>query len=220
MSPRSNFLKELDQLSQSLREMTNSVEETYAALFAALEQRNEEEIIRIAASQKTFGNMQRTIESQCLSLIIRQQPIAGDLRVVTATLKMVTDIDRIGDHVADMAESLLRLKMIDLSVYSSKLSEMIRSAGDMLHNAIDAFFNRDADAAKKVIASDDLVDDLFNMVKDDIITLLRNESKDVDECIDILMIAKYLEKIGDHAENIGEWEIFRETGNIDDIRLL
>lgn len=220
MSPRTNFIEELNQLSRSLREMTDSVEKTYAALFAAQEQQDQGEIERIAASEKKFGNMQRTIESRCLSLITRQQPIAGDLRVVTATLKVVTDIDRIGDHVTDMAESILRLQLADLAVYSAHLPAMIKSAGEMLHAAIEAFFGRDRDAAAKVIAEDDFVDDLFNKVKDDLITLLRNESKDADECVDVLMIAKYLEKIGDHAENIGEWEIFQETGNINDIRLL
>lgn len=220
MSPRTNFLRELKELSKSLKEMVESVEETYERLFTSLRDKNEDEVSEIAASEKMFGDMQRAIESQCLFLITKQQPIACDLRVVTATLKVVTDIERVGDHVADMAELVLRLNMAELSSYSHHLPTMIEAAKVMLHDAVEAFFGRNIEAAEKVIASDDVVDNLFNKVKEDLIAFLKNEGKDADECIDILMLAKYLEKIGDHAENIGHWEIFQETGNMKDVRLL
>ncbi len=220
MSPRTNFIKELKELSINLKEMAGSVEETYERLFASLRNKNEDEVNEIAASEKMFGDMQRAIESQCLFLITKQQPVASDLRVVTATLKVVTDIERIGDHVADMAELVLRLNMADLASYSPHLPAMIEAAKAMLHDATEAFFNRNIESAEKVIAADDIVDELFNKVKLDLITFLKNEGKDEDGCIDILMLSKYLEKIGDHAENIGHWEIFQETGNMKDVRLL
>ncbi len=220
MSPRTIFIKEMKELSKNLKEMAGSVEETYERLFASLTDKNEEEVNEIAASEKMFGDMQRAIESQCLFLITKQQPIASDLRVVTATLKVVTDIERIGDHVVDMAELVLRLNMADLASYSGHLPTMIDAAKSMLHDAVEAFFGRDIKAAAIVVAADDVVDELFNKVKQDLLTFLKNEGKDEDECIDILMLAKYLEKIGDHAENIGHWEIFQETGNMKDARLL
>ncbi len=220
MSPRTNFQRELEQLSDSLREMADSVEENYEKLFAALEDKNKEEVMEIAGSEKVFGDMQRAIESQCLFLITKQQPIASDLRVVTANLKVVTDIERVGDHVVDMAELILRLNMTDLSAYSRHLEPMIREAKKMVHDAVEAFIGRNMEAAEEVIAEDDIVDELFNKVKEDLIVLLKNEGKDADECIDIIMLTKYLEKIGDHAVNIGEWEIFQETGNMKDVRLL
>ena len=140
--------------------------------------------------------------------------------MVTASLKVVTDIERVGDHVADMAELLLRLNMKELSGYSAHLLPMIDAAKEMILTAVSAFVDRDQEAAQEVIRKDDEVDELFNQVKTDVIESLKKEAGDVDELTDILMIAKYLEKIGDHAVNIGEWEIFQETGNIRDMRLL
>lgn len=220
MSPRISFQAELAQLTESLAEMAASVERTFAKLFQAHQQQNQSLIREIAASEKMFGDMQRSIESQCLFLITKQQPLAGDLRIVTASLKVVTDIERVGDHVTDMAELLLRLKAKELETYSGHLPPMIQKTQEMLHEATQAFFRRDPKTAQQVVETDDIIDDLFNKVKGDSILCLRTGSQDADECIDFLMLAKYLEKIGDHAENIGEWEIFQETGNMRDVRLL
>ena len=127
---------------------------------------------------------------------------------------------RVGDHVADIAELLIRMDMKELSVYSVHLNPMIGETRDMLRMAVDAFTGRNKEEAQEVIQKDDVVDELFNAVKNDVIESLKKETRDADECVDILMIAKYLEKIGDHAVNICEWEIFKETGNISDMRLL
>ena len=140
--------------------------------------------------------------------------------MVTASLKVVTDIERVGDHVSDMAELLLRLNMKDLSLYSVHVKTMILATKEMIHNAVNAFVERDMESARELIKSDDVVDECFNKVKKDLIESLKKEVKDADECVDVLMLAKYLEKIGDHAVNICEWEIFQETGNISDMRLL
>lgn len=220
MSPRATFENELSLLRQNVTDMATKVEESYGELFEALENQDEETIVRLMKSDKEVNKRQREIESQCLFLITKQQPIVGDLRMVTASLKVVTDIERVGDHVSDMAEILLRLKMKDLSLYSVHLETMILATKEMVHNAVEAFVNRDMEGAKAVIKADDVVDECFNKVKKDIVESLKKEVKDTDECIDVLMLAKYLEKIGDHAVNIGEWEIFQETGNISDMRLL
>ena len=122
--------------------------------------------------------------------------------------------------MADIAELLIRMDMKELSAYSAHLNPMIRETRDMLRMAVDAFTGRNKEEAQEVIQKDDVVDELFNAVKNDVIESLKKETRDADESVDILMIAKYLEKIGDHAVNICEWEIFKETGNISDMRLL
>lgn len=220
MSPRITLENELMELHENVTNMAKKVEKNYEQLFEALAKRDEQKITGIKEVDKEINQCQREIESKCLLLITRQQPVIGDLRVVTACLKIVTDIERVGDHVADMAELLLRMEMRDLSIYSDHLLPMIRAAKEMMYMAVAAFVSRDKDAAVKVIKRDDVVDDLFNKVKNDLIEILKKEAKDADDCIDVLMIAKYLEKIGDHAVNICEWELFQETGNIRDMRLL
>lgn len=220
MSPRTTFENELRLLRENVTDMARRVEENYESLFEAFENQRKEEVIRIKHIDKEIGKRQREIESRCLFLITKQQPIVGDLRVVTASLKAVTDIERVGDHVSDMAELILRLEMKDVDQYTVHLWPMIRAAREMLYMAVKAFSDRNVQAARDVIKGDDAVDNLFNKVKEDLIDTLKKELKDADDCVDILMLAKYLEKIGDHAVNIGEWEIFQETGNISDIRLL
>ena len=203
-----------------MAQMARKVEESYDELFKALAEQDENKIMELKKNDKAVSKRQREIESQCLFLITKQQPIVGDLRVVTASLKVVTDIERVGDHVSDMADLLLRLQMKDLSLFSVHVETMIMATREMLHEAVEMFIARDMEAAKRVIREDDIIDECFNKVKYDLIDSLKREVKDADECIDVLMLAKYLEKIGDHAVNIGEWEIFQETGNISDMRLL
>jgi len=220
MSPRFIYEEELDKLSESLELMCAQVEHYYDRLFEASENQDEETIKKIIKNDSVINDMERDIESKCLMLITKQQPLAGDLRLVSSALKVVTDLEREGDHVADMAELLLRLHMTDLSRYSIHLPQMIIDTKNMLHESVDAFINRNCDAAKKVIMEDEIIDTFFNKVKDDLISHIRSNSHDVDECVDVLMLAKYLEKMGDHAVNIGDWTIFRETGNLQDKRLL
>lgn len=220
MSPRALFEKQLSQLHKDVEKMGLAVEKNYDTLFDALADKNEDDIVLIMRNDRIINDMQRGIEAACLSLITKQQPVARDLRLVTASLKVVTDIERIGDHCSDMAELFIRLEMKDLCSYSSHIKEMIEETKKLEHAAVDAFVNRDVSAAQKVIDGDDVVDELFNKVKEDLVEHLRKETANADECIDVLMIAKYLEKIGDHAVNIGEWEIFQETGTIADVRLL
>ena len=220
MSPRIIFDNELKLLRENVAQMARKVEESYDELFKALAEQDENKIMELKKNDKAVSKRQREIESQCLFLITKQQPIVGDLRVVTASLKVVTDIERVGDHVSDMADLLLRLQMKDLSLFSVHVETMIMATREMLHEAVEMFIARDMEAAKRVIREDDIIDECFNKVKYDLIDSLKREVKDADECIDVLMLAKYLEKNCDHAVNIGEWEIFQETGNISDMRLL
>ena len=182
MSPRITFENELKVLRGNVSEMAQKVEESYVTLFEALESQSEEVIVKLKNNSKAFSKRQREIESQCLFLITKQQPIVGDLRVVTASLKVVTDIERVGDHVSDMAELLLRLKMKDLSLYSVHVKTMILATREMIHNAVEAFVERDMEGAREVIKSDDVVDECFNKVKKDLIESLKKEVKDADGC--------------------------------------
>lgn len=214
MSPRSTFEHELQELQEKIEEMSHMVEGSYRNLFEALAVKDEAAIAIIQKSDLTINDMKRQIETQCLKLITKQQPVAGDLRIVSSVLKTVTDIERVGDHVSDIAELLLRINMNKLSHYSIHLEGMVEATKELFMNAVDAFVNNNEEASHKVIAGDDVIDSLFNKVKNDIIEGLKSEMKNADEYIDIMMITKYLEKIGDHAVNVAKWQIFRVTGVI------
>lgn len=220
MTVRKTFIRELTELDKSLREMGRFVEDSIDRLVEVMEKQDRQQALIIIKSDRDVNDMERGIEAKCLSLITRQQPVAGDLRIVSAALKAVTDLERIGNHAADIAGLLTRCGRRDFSQISPHLPAMTRVAKDMVHNGINAFADRSLPDAKAVITGDDVVDELFNRVKYDIVMNLKTEKADVDSCIDLLMIVKYLEKIGDHAVNIAEWEIFRETGVMENVRLL
>lgn len=219
MSPRLLFEEELEELKRSVSDMGEQIEKVYDRLFEVLKERDREALEAIVTNDRVINDMQRSIEAKCLTLLTKQQPVARDLRTVSAALKVVTDIERVGDHVSDMAELFLRLDMQNVEDFSASLPQMIEAAKRSVGEAIEAFVDMNMEAAKDVIAFDDVIDDLFNKVKEELIGDLRGGKKDPDDCVDVLMIAKYLEKIGDHAVNIGEWAIFRETGDIDDVRI-
>lgn len=211
---------ELQELNKDLKEMAHMVVTAIEQTFIAFEDQNfalAEEIIK---GDRTVNDMERAIESRCLSLILRQQPVAGDLRQVSTALKVVTDLERIGDHASDIAELILRLKSDHAYHIVKHLPVMAACAQNMVHNAIDAFIERDMDAAVQIIKKDDEVDDLFNQVKNEVIELLKASPDQADQAIDLLMIAKYLERIGDHAVNVCEWTQFSKTGALKNVRIM
>lgn len=220
MTTRTIFEQELTSLRDDLKKMCFLVEGVYEKLFSAMQIGDRSTILDISEQDHQVRDMEKQIESRCLSLLTRQQPLARDLRMVSASLKVVTDIRRVGDHVVDMAELILRMDGKDFGAYSKHLDEMVKETKEMFHDSVSAFLKRSKDEAQRVIDTDDTIDDLFNIVKEELIEHLKQGTADPDNCIDILMIAKYLEKIGDHAVNVGEWEIFQETGNLSNTRLL
>lgn len=220
MTVRTIYMEELKALRMSLEEMGEAVEESFDKLLTAVNSRDEDLEMQIIRGDRVINDMERNIESRCLSLITRQQPIAGDLRMISAALKVVTDIERIGDQTADIAELMIRLKDCDLDAYSRHITGMLEVTKEIVHDAVHAFASRDSKAANEVIRHDDVVDELFAKVKDDLVRMMQEGVPNMDACIDVLMIAKYLERIGDHAVNIAEWEIFQESGSIHDIRLI
>ena len=220
MSPRTVFEQQLEELHEEVKRMGMTVECNYDDLFSSIKSHDDETVHRIQKSGNGIHEMQRNIEAMCLSLIMRQQPVARDLRIITASLKVVTDIARIGDICSDMSELLLRTDLAPLEHFSEHLETMADITRRQEHDAVNAFTGRSLDQAMKVISGDDEVDSLFNLVKEDLVVSIKNEKLSGDDCIDGLMLAKYLEKVGDHAVNIGQWEIFQETGNMNDHRLL
>lgn len=220
MTPRITFEHELEELKINLEEMGQHVESIYDRLFLAIGAGDKNAIRNIMKDDRVINDMEKHIEARCLTLITKQQPVARDLRVVSAALKVVTDLERVGDQVTDIAEITLRFDDSDVFRYSVHLATMADATKEQLHQAVEAFINRDMESATELIAGDDVIDDLFNKVKSDVINYLRTGKWPADECIDLLMIAKYLEKIGDHAVNIADWECFQETGNIHNTRLL
>lgn len=220
MSPRTNFENELALLHENLEEMGMLVENNLDQLFEANESKDRETMETLHKNDRIVNDMERHIESKCLTLITKQQPVARDLRFISAALKVVTDIERAGDQIADVAELFLRLDLTDLNRYSGHFDQMIKATRSMIHESVDAFINKDMAASRKVIRDDDMVDDLFNKVKEDVINDVKENKISPDECADTLMLAKHLEKIADYAVNIGEWAVFQETGNIENIRIL
>ena len=182
---------------------------------------SKEDILKtLLNTDHTMVDMQRSIEAMCLSLLTRQQPVARDMRLVSAALKVVPDIERIGDHVADIVELYLRMgNMNPEGKQEHLLLEMMEEAKEMIHNSVEAFVEGDEANARKVVEHDDMVDDLFNEVKTEMMQAIREQNLDADRVVDYLMMAKYLEKVGDHAVNIAQWAIFRMTGDMEGVKL-
>lgn len=221
MTTRINYQKELESLDKALETMADMVENNIEKSLAAFEKRNVELAKELVHGDRDVDDMQRSIEARCLSLMLHQQPVvARDLRMISSALKIVTDLERIGDHAQDIAELVLRISDAKVVEDVGHIIEMAAKAKAMMKNAIYAYTTRDIKLACATVEADDQVDELFNEVKEEISELLKEGREPVDDCVDILMIAKYLERIGDHAVNICEWTEFNETGNVKNIRLL
>ncbi|MDD3173572.1 MAG: phosphate signaling complex protein PhoU [Herbinix sp.] len=220
MTARLSFEHELQLLKDNLMEMGQLIEAAIEKTLEAFETQNETIANEIILGDRNINDIEKTIESRCLSLILKQQPVARDLRIVTAALKVVTDMERIGDHAADIAEMIIRERREPIFNLVKHIPEMGRAAKEMVHDAVVAFTSLNMDDARKIVSRDDIVDDLFDKVKEEVASLLRTSNEHVDQCVDILMIAKYFERIGDHAVNICEWAEFHETGSVNNIRIL
>ena len=209
------FEQELEQLKEKVSEMAEQAEIGYDKLSIAIKKNDREVLTQLLSSDGQSKEMLRSIEAQCLALMTKQQPVARDLRLVSAALKIVTDLERIGDHVSDMAELFLRRNSVfGEEENDSLLEEMFATACAMVRDSVEAFGNGDEETAREVIERDDIVDNLFNQVKSAMMEAIQKQSMDADKVVDNLMIAKYLEKVGDHAVNIAEWAVFQITGKI------
>ena len=208
---RDAFLKQLEELHKMLAEMGNLCESMIDGAYEALMNMDREQAAKILAADANVDLKERDIESKCLKLLLEQQPVASDLRTISSTLKMITDLERIGDQASDIVENA---RYIQGNTYESNLHirDMAEATMKMVTDSIDSFVKRDLELARKTMKEDDVVDELFNKVKTELIGLIGEDSSKGEMCLDLLMIAKYFERIGDHATNIAEWVEYSITG--------
>lgn len=211
MMLRSKFDEQLNVLNNDLIEMGSLCEKAIGLSIKALTERNKKNAEDARAVSGEIDEKEREIENMCLKLLLQQQPVARDLRVISSALKMVTDMERIGDQAEDIAEIVMTAN-IYANEEAHTIREMAEAAAKMVTDSIDAFVNKDIELAKKVIAYDDVVDDCFDKTKSILIEYFSKPETDGEYALDLLMIAKYFERIGDHAVNIAEWVIFSITG--------
>ena len=208
---RSRFDEQLTRLNAEIIDMGTLIEHAIEESVQALSSRDVVRARKVIALDRDEDQKEREVENQCLKLLLQQQPVARDLRFISAALKMITDMERIGDQAADVAEIVTMLDGGHEGEFT-QIQEMGGETIKMVRGAIDAFVRRDLTLAEWVIAMDDKVDGLFVAAKDALIELLRRDTNAGVLALDLLMIAKYLERIGDHAVNIAEWVVFAITG--------
>ena len=209
---RNKFDQQLDTLHSMMIEMGSMIEKAITLAIHALVKQDEAMAKQAIAFDHEIDQMEKDIEALCLRLLLQQQPVAKDLRVISAALKMITDMERIGDQAADISE--IALFLIG-ETYIKKLEHiplMATATAKMVTDSIKAYVNMDMELAQQVINDDDIVDDLFDNVRNDLIDLIRADAANGPQAMDFIMIAKYFERIGDHATNIAEWVVFCITG--------
>ena len=211
MIMRNRFDEQLFELNREIIEMGAMCEEAIASASKALADGDKKLAEQVKENGFAIDQMERDIESRCMKLLLHQQPVARDLRLISAALKMITDMERIGDQAEDIAEIVSFLNgrtMADADLIAQMAQETIK----MVTSSVDAFVRKDLKLARAVIDQDDIVDDFFSRVKCGIISMIANNPSEGEFALDLLMIAKYFERIGDHATNIAEWVIYSVTG--------
>lgn len=207
---RDKYQEDLEKLNANILKMGKMIEIAIESTVIALMGRDIQTASTVSENDEAIDNMEREIEALCMKLLLQQQPVATDLRVITAALKMVTDMERIGDHAADIAELVLQIpdckynKMDTITEISTQIIKMI-------HDSVNSFIQRNYDKAQIVIAQDDIVDNLYHEIKSDLIQKIK-KTDDGEQILDYLLIARYFERIGDHATNIAKWVVFAITG--------
>ena len=208
---RDLFQEQLNELKRELTTMGASCEEIIALASQALTGWDAKLVQKVHTIGAQIDESERTIETICMKLLLRQQPVAGDLRQISAALKMITDMERIGDQAADIAEIISHMDATELPV-TDHIGEMAQAAAKMVTDSVESFVKKDLNLAQGVIQYDDVVDRGFSAVRKELIDLLRSSNSAASNALDLLMIAKYLERIGDHAVNIAQWVTYAITG--------
>ncbi len=209
---RNRFDSQLEQLNNRLIEMGALTESAIQLVLQALLEQDMEKVQEILLTEREIDQKEKDIESLCLKLLLHQQPVASDLRLISSALKMITDLERIGDQAADIAELVVVMSGSPYIKRLEHISQMAQATGKMVTKSVDAFVKRDVALAEEVCRYDDVVDQLFDTVKNDLISLIRENVESGGQAVDLLMVAKYFERIGDHAVNVAEWVIFSITG--------
>lgn len=208
---RNKFDEQLEQLSVEMVKMGALCEESILYATTGLFEKDTNSSKKAIQADEDIDSQERTIETLCMKLLLQQQPVAKDLRIISSALKMVSDMERIGDQAADIAEISLMIGS-DPILLETHLKDMTAATIKMVTDSISSFVARDIILARNVIEYDDIVDELFNNVKNELINIISKTPEKGEACIDILMVAKYLERIGDHATNIAEWVEYSITG--------
>ncbi len=209
---RTRFENQLEDLNKELIEMGSLVESAISGAVDALIKQDAGKAKKTIEFDMNIDRKEQDIESMCLKLLLQQQPVARDLRLISAALKMITDMERIGDQAADISEIAIYLSG---SPYIKKLETIPQMAYEtikMVSGSINAYVKNDLQLAREIIGSDDIVDRLFVTVKTDLIKMIHQDPENGSQAMDLLMIAKYFERIGDHATNIAEWVEYSITG--------
>jgi len=209
---RNKFDEQLTKLHELLYKTGSMVEKSITLAIHALVQQDEAMAKQAIAYDNEIDHMEKEVETLCLRLLLQQQPVAKDFRVISAALKMITDMERIGDQAADISEIAMFLIGETYIKELEHIPMMAEATSKMVAESIDAFVRMDLELARQVIDYDDVVDELFDTVKFDLIELIQADSANGEQAIDLIMIAKYFERIGDHATNIAEWVVFAITG--------
>ena len=210
---REHFDIELANLNNQLIGMGTLVESAIKNAVEIIANNSAELLDKAREQEELINTSERKIQNHCIRLLLHQAPVANDLREVSSALKMITDLERIGDQAIDIAEVSQYIKSRNNVINVTHIDEMANQASKMVTLAIDAFVKKDFDLAKKVGQSDDVIDELFDKVKKETVEIIQRDKALGEEAIDLMMIAKYLERIGDHAVNIAEWVAFSITGS-------
>ena len=208
---RNLYQEQLWNLNQELIQMGAACEEIIALAAQSLTDYTEDLKEKTDHVGAVIDESERTVENICLKLLLRQQPVASDLRQISAAMKMITDMERIGDQAEDIVDLIPKMSK-KAEENGALLQEMAKAAQTMVTEAVDAYVKQDLSLAKKVMGDDDIVDNYFNQIKSGIITMIADNTGDGEYALDLLMIAKYFERIGDHCTNIAEWVEFSITG--------
>ncbi|MFV0440204.1 MAG: phosphate signaling complex protein PhoU [Lachnospirales bacterium] len=209
---RNKFNKELDRLEKSLIELGAIIDNSLKLTNELILSRDMSLVEKISENEQLIDDKEKEIENFCLTLILQQHPVAKDFRFVSSSLKMITDMERIGDQTRDIAEISKYISHFDDDRYFKKISEMCMACLEMFKNCMETLIKSDENKAKDVIIYDDVIDELFLCLKNDIIEEVKADKGSEGEILDILMIGKYFERIGDHITNIAEWVIYDKTG--------
>lgn len=207
---RDKYQEDLEELNANILKMGKMIEIAIESSVLALMGRDIQQAATVSENDEAIDNMEREIEGLCMKLLLQQQPVATDLRVITAALKMVTDMERIGDHASDIAELVLQIPDCKYNKMDT-ITEISTQIINMIHKSIESFINRNYDMAQVVIAQDDIVDNLYHEIKTDLIQKIK-KTDDGEQILDYLLIARFFERIGDHATNIAKWVVFAITG--------
>ena len=217
---RDYYNKQLSELEKMMCDMGQMIETAIEDAMTALLEKDQEKAKEIIQNDEKVDHQQKKIEDLCMQLLLSQQPVATDLRQISSAIKMVTDMERIGDHAADISEITLQLTQSGYPHDLTEVKKMAKETTDMLKDSLDAYIEKNAQKAVKVIHQDDVVDDYFSRIKKEIIRQINESSEGGEQEADLLMIIKYLERIGDHATNIAEWVLFYITGEHPDVSQL